>query len=394
MARWEGELVRIACGAAGLGVAPATREEAEAWWEQLRPSPVSLPEPDLDFGSMPGLLEMPAATAAERTLGVRRYGAKASNLGTLYQRIDPALRLGPGFAIPMRYYQEHLVAGGFDETIADLLADDELATDGAARRVALAALRESIAAAPCDPELLAAIGDRIGEVFGDPGVMVRFRSSSNAEDALDFSGAGLYSSRSVCLADDLDGDDAGPSRCDPSEAKERGVCSGLKEVWASLWRPQAYNERAWYGIDHSRAAMAILVNPRAAAERANIVAFTGNPLGPDLDRYLVNAQTGELDVVSSRPGVWPEKDLLTIEDARVVAIERVRGSSELEPGDHVLDDLRLRELGAGLVAIAGLFPVDGTPPEGRRVLLDTEWKITADGRLVIKQVRPFIDASR
>ncbi len=34
--------------------------------------------------------------------------------------------------------------------------------------------------------------------------------------------------------------------------------------------------------------------------------------------------------------------------------------------------------------------IDGTVPSGATVLLDTEWKILSDGRLIVKQVRPFL----
>ncbi|MFL7807254.1 MAG: hypothetical protein AB8I80_01415, partial [Anaerolineae bacterium] len=49
----------------------------------------------------------------------------------------------------------------------------------------------------------------------DPYKNIRFRSSTNVEDSAQFTGAGLYDSFSGCLADDLDGDELGPSICDP-----------------------------------------------------------------------------------------------------------------------------------------------------------------------------------
>ena len=75
--------------------------------------------------------------------------------------------------------------------------------------------------------------------------------------------------------------------------------------------------------------MAILVNTRTTGELANIVAFTGNPLLQGDDRFLINAQVGELAVVSSLPGIWPEKILLTLDAGSVTAIERLRASTEL-----------------------------------------------------------------
>jgi hypothetical protein len=120
------------------------------------------------------------------------------------------------------------------------------------------------------------------------------------------------------------------------------------------------------------------------------VAFSGNPLLRGDARQLINAQAGELDVVSALPGVWPEKDLLTLEGGEVAEIERARGSTELPEGQWVLSDAQLRELGAHLANIVEVYPLDTELPATTRVLLDTEWKVRADGRLVIKQVRPFL----
>ena len=40
--------------------------------------------------------------------------------------------------------------------------------------------------------------------------------------------------------------------------------------------------------------------------------------------------------------------------------------------------------------IESVYPVDGEVPGDQIVLLDTEWKVLVDGRLIIKQVRPFL----
>ena len=406
--RFEGQLVRLECHRRELRVVPATPEQAQAWWDELRPEPVAVAQPDLAWTALVALGELPTDTAEDRARGLARFGAKGANLAALYQRIPPALQLD-GFLVPMHYYDAFMHAGRwtvdlgrgpeeltFSRTIERLLEDTRFAMDAAHRRNLLNGLRAAMRRTPCDPELLAALGDHIRATYDSDTVMVRLRSSSNAEDSLRFSGAGLYSSTSACLADDMDGDERGPSHCDADKNKERGLCRGLTEVWASLWKPQAFEERAWYGIDHGAAAMGVLVNTRSDEEQANMVAFSGIPSsllrGEMDDRYLVNAQIGDQDVVLPEPGVWPEKDLLTLDDAGTVTdIERVRTSSELPEGEYVLDDEQLAQLGAWLREIVRVFPVDGQVPEGRRVLLDTEWKVLEDGRLIIKQVRPFLD---
>ena len=43
-----------------------------------------------------------------------------------------------------------------------------------------------------------------------------------------------------------------------------------------------------------------------------------------------------------------------------------------------------------LYRITQVYPVDDTAPAGSTILIDTEWKIRADGHLIVKQVRPFL----
>ncbi len=402
LASWDGELVKATCDTDTLTVSAATVEEAEAFWAGIRPSPVTLPDPDPSFTELLNLLDLPVADPTERSRSRSRFGGKARNLAWLYQTIDDALQF-PGFGIPVAYYQAFIedntwavdVGAGletlsFAETLSAYLEDETFRTDGQLRQARLAALRGAMTDSPCDPDLLDRLASEILRVFGADNVMVRFRSSSNAEDDLRFNGAGLYESASACLADQLDGDVIGPSRCDPQQDDERDLCRALKQVWASLWNRRAYDEREWYGIDHARAAMGILVNPRTTLEVANAVAFSGNPLGINDPRYLVSAQAGEIDVVSSRPGVWPEQVLLTVSDGAVSDIDYVLSSSELPEGEHVLEVAHLNRMGELLFELSGIYPIDDPLPDGADVYLDTEWKVTQEEALVVKQIRPFL----
>jgi pyruvate, water dikinase len=395
---WEGKLVRLECGNGFFALEAATPEAAQLYWDTLRPPAVAIPEPDRDWRLPNVLLEVPTDTPELRATAVRRYGSKGANLATLYQRLDARYQL-PGFVVAMQNYLDFVethtwtvdLGNGpelhtFAETLNAWLGDSTFRTDGRVRRERLAQLRSAMESAKVELDL----SSLIRTTFGSETLMLRFRSSSNAEDALEFSGAGLYTSASGCLADDLDGDQAGPSRCDASESKEHSVARALARVWASLWNAEAYEEREWYGIDHKRAAIAVLVDPRIQNELANIVAFSGNPTSPGDDRYLVDAQAGELDVVLPDPGVFPEETLLTMAGGTVSAIDRVRGSSELPAGSWVLQDAELEQLGSLLWQIVQVYPVDGEVPQGATVLLDTEWKIRADGSLIVKQVRPFL----
>ncbi len=396
---WADQLVRFECGDTDYSIETASQEDAEAWWESIRPDPVEICAPDTSVSDLPGLLALDTADGTARAEGVCRYGSKGTNLATLYQRIDSAYAF-TGFLIPVAYYDQFvsentwtvdLGAGSsehsFQETLDAWHVDNDFLVDAAVRRERLETLREAMLEAPVDGALVDALGSRIVEVWGNEETMVRFRSSSNAEDALEFSGAGLYESESVCLADETDSDTAGPCRCDPDKNGEKTVSDGLREVWSSLWYMGAWEERDWYGIDQGKVAMGILVNDRSKDEQANMVAFTGNPTSEGDDRFLINAQEGELEVVAAEAGVFPESILLTVEGGTVTEIYRVSPSSEV---DEVLTDEELEELGSVLDDVREVYPVDLEVPEERDLLWDTEWKETSEGRLVIKQIRPYI----
>lgn len=399
LSAWEGELVRLSCREEQWSVTAATLDEAEAFWAGLRPEPVAVPEPDTSTTAMPDLPSLPTATAAERGEAVATYGGKGSALASLYQRYDGPQVLG--VLVPFSAYASFMatttwevdlgegpVEQSFEQTLRAWLEDPAFTGDGVQRRARLEALRAAMEASSPDPEQVAAIAERVVQVWGRTDRMLRFRSSSNAEDSLRFSGAGLYESTSVCVADSLDDDEVGPSCCDPDEPQERTIERGLVRVWASLWSMGAFEERSWYGIDHSRVAMGVLVNERSEDERANAVAFTGNPTAPADPRWLINAQIGDLDVVAGQAGVVPERVLLRVSEGVVESVLRVGSSSELPSGVGVLSEAQLLELGSRLIEIAEVFPVDELAPEGMRVVLDTEWKLRSDGTMLVKQVRP------
>ena len=85
-----------------------------------------------------------------------------------------------------------------------------------------------------------------------PTKKLRFRSSTNVEDTRYFVGAGLYDSFSGCILDDTDGDDVGPSHCDPDEPNERGVFRAIRKVYASFYNLNAYLERLRHGVNGIR----------------------------------------------------------------------------------------------------------------------------------------------
>jgi hypothetical protein len=142
--------------------------------------------------------------------------------------------------------------------------------------------------------------------------------------------------------------------------------------------------------------MSILVSLGFPDEQANGVSFTGNPSRSTDDRYLVNAQLGDEPVVGNDPGIVPEMDLLTMDEdtGQVEKIYRSRSSALTEPGQYVLNDDKLRELGALMCEIERDYPQDTGDYSRDKVLLDLEFKVDGQGQLKVKQIRPFLDKCR
>jgi hypothetical protein len=195
-----------------------------------------------------------------------------------------------------------------------------------------------ILSTPVAPATLAAIEDALLVNFGRYAdkQALRFRSSSNVEDADGFNGAGLYTSNSGSLH---------PAPGQPS------VEDALRATWASYWGSEAFEERRLANVEHLSGSMGCVVHANFPddVERNNGVAtFTVLPLrgqgaaatsgGFVLE---VNQQLGSWSVTNPPPGSehLPEIDRVTLApDDSTPRIERVFGSTLLPPGEHVLDD--------------------------------------------------------
>ncbi|HVR76016.1 MAG TPA: PEP/pyruvate-binding domain-containing protein [Planctomycetota bacterium] len=403
LAPFSGKLVRLEVSLTEYTALEAPLAEAEAWWTEHRPRLSAPPVVDAEYSRLDSLAEMDLSDAV--VPAEARFGGKAVNFARL-QRIltGPFERYGEGgFGIPMHYYLEFMRSNRtrsaldpgrqvtYEQYILELLDVPDFKGDPTVRFELLERFRETIEDdGVVGDALVESLIERIGDVFGSTSAVVRFRSSSNVEDALEFNGAGLYDSTSACAEDDLDGDDAGPSRCDPTQPRERRIARALKLVWASLWNFRAFEERAYYQIPQDRVAMGVLVSIAFLDEAANGVAFTGNPSNSRDRRHVVTAQVGEESVVSPEPGRVAEKNLLEVEDGVVTRIERSVRSSLVPPGTYVLSDETLREMGALLWHIERTLPVDLGPHDRSEVLFDTEFKVEANGDLSLKQVRPFL----
>jgi pyruvate,water dikinase len=373
----EGQWVRFSVGSSDYEITPVSQAEADAWWDENKPSGVQVPGlndtvTDLrDIGAI-----VPAGVAGADLLaaikeGTRAFGGKASNYAAL-SHVE-GLRVPPAFAIPVYYYLQFMRENGFDQQVTALLADPAFVNDPAARELKLEALRDAMRVGVVNADFEALLVSKLTTDF--PGVRMRFRSSTNAEDLDGFTGAGLYTSRSGELAD-----------------PESTVLDAVRRVWSSVWYFRAFEERTYRSIDHAAVGMALLVHRSFPEEEANGVALTNNPFdktGVD-PAFYVNVQYGELSVVQPEPNTSTE-EFLHYFDVQNQPVSYLSNSNLVPSGERVLSPSQVQELGTALDLIRRHFaPAYAVTPWWA---MDVEFKFDAEGDevppLFIKQARPF-----
>jgi hypothetical protein len=213
----------------------------------------------------------------------------------------------------------------------------------------------------------------------DPNKKIRFRSSTNVEDAEKFTGAGLYDSFSGCLADDLDGDEDGPCRCDPNESNERGVFRAIRKVFASFYNDNAFLERLRHDVNEQEVGMALLVHHSFPdeIELANGVATMEKKLSPPHWNIKLATQKGATPVTNPEEGALPEEVSVYAEPGGGMAMTLIHQSNLVILGETVMEwQADYNDLTGLLVAAAQRFEEVTGKTE---YILDFEYKKVAPG---------------
>jgi len=395
-----GSLVRFEVTSESWSLRAATLAEAEAFWSNHVHEPWS-PEADVTTDGLPDFASLGFSDA-------RMIGVKAANLAELYHILPD--NAPNGFAVPFHYYDQFMAtslvtadlcaraqADCLEEgrafaacdaakllclpTSAEvlyahvdrLLADTTFKSDSAVRDASLDSLRWLIRHIPVDPAFGGALDARIVEVLG-ANARVRLRSSTNAEDLPEFSGAGLY--------DSYGADAAGDDRASLE----------IRKVWASVWNWRAVEERSFWGIDQRAVRMGVGVHPSFPDEQANGVMLTLNVADPTVAGFYVNVQKGEVPVTNPTDGAVPE--VFSIVEAPGGGVQVIRQRfSTLSPTTPLMTNGEVAALYQSAASVQRHFaPLYGADPSA--FALDLEFKLHGPARaLIIKQVRPYHDPS-
>jgi hypothetical protein len=377
----EGGWVELCVEAMDWSVRGVTQEEADAWWEEFKPDPLPVSPMDLtvtDLRDEGEILDLDTYSLDDAiTAAVPAFGGKATHYGGL-ALIGDDVPHPTAFVIPVYYFHQHMEQAGLNEVAAAMLEDEQFLGDAATRREMLEELQQEIKNAPIDKEFYALLSAKLEADY--PGIRMRFRSSTNAEDLNGFNGAGLYDSESATLGD----------ASDP-------VDQAVKNVWSSLWSYRAYEEREYYSISHMDIGMAVLCHHSFPDEEANGVAITANiydTTGME-PAFYVNVQLGGESVVQPEAGVTSDI-FLYYYDMPGQPIVYLANSSLTDEDEHVLSTAQTYALGTALSAIHSYFyEVYGSGADfyGMDVefKFDDSWDDDPDDepQLWVKQARPY-----
>jgi hypothetical protein len=302
------------------------------------------------------------------------YGSKAANLGEVV-RLNKLKNFDvpDGFGIPFVYYKEFMESNGFDKIVDDLRDSNDFVHNPSVRRKKLEELRATIQNGKFDEKLKAEIIEKWKGALGGQPVYVR--SSSNAEDTGNFSGAGLYSSVENVTEDEK-------------------IIEAVKTVWASVWNYKAYEARERNFVEHSDTYMAVLIQVGVKMDNGGVM-ITKDPYDKENKGAVYIAVTWGHNVgVTGEQKAIPEQILfspksnsvqvLTRSDQATMFIADVNGGLKEVPFTskrRILSDAVARNLVKIANQIKRMFG---------GVEQDIEWGIMK-GRVYIVQSRPYVE---
>ena len=384
----EGKLVRLTVTASDWTVEEVTQAEAEAFWEEHKPDPVTLPAMDLSVTELRDIEDVTPEPAAGETLrdnikaAVNAFGGKSAHYSILARTDDVPVK--KAFGIPVFYYDQFMKENGFYDKIDALLADPDFVTDAAVRDQALLTLRNEMLLAPVNADFQTALKDKLATDY--PGLKMRFRTSTNSEDLDGFPCAGCYESHSG------------------NPAQWTDVLDAIRQSYASAWLFRTFEERSYYGVDHKSVGMALLVHHNFAAEEANGVAVTNNPFDSSglSPAFYINVQFGgDIEVVHPPAGTTSDQFLYYFSQPNQPT-SYLAHSNQIPEGTTVLTAKQIHSLGMALDAIQNRFSAAYGPGAGVTgwYAMDVEFKFddeadpTQPATLYIKQARPYPTSSQ
>ncbi|NDV60642.1 PEP/pyruvate-binding domain-containing protein [Bacteroides sp. 519] len=295
-------------------------------------------------------------------------GAKAANLGEIKAKMKNII-IPDGFSIPFAQYHTFMKQYGFYNQIREMEKKPEFQSNVDIRKAELEKLRAKIENTVLDKTTSQLWVEQWKSQLHGKGVFVR--SSSNAEDLKNFSGAGLFTTV-------------------PNVKTVSGLEEAVKKVWASVYNFEAYESRRYANIPDSLVMMSVLIQHAADSEISGVM-ITKDPY---------DAQRWDLIYIAAKRGIG----IKVVEGKRIAeqvmysektkAVQIISYSEEntelrlapeggvneipLTEKTRVMSDELIAKLAVQGRKIKQLFKGD----------MDIEWAV-ADDKVIILQARPY-----
>ncbi len=329
-----------------------------------------IPPVDLSVTRLTSLAEM-------RKTDSIAFGAKAANLGEILNAKIPDIAVPDGFSIPFYWYDRFIKDNGLDKRGEVMMDEYDFIHNPRYRRQKLEQFRNAIQKGKFNPQLQRDMLVRWRDQLGYAPVFIR--SSSNAEDLPNFSGAGLYST-------------AANVRTGPA------FIEGVKKVWASLWKMEAFDARVRNYVSQEDVYMSALVQVGVDMQKGGVL-ITKDPFAitAEEEAIYMSVVCGHNSNVVNNKGIpeqilyRPGPDLISVKSLsdqvnslRFAAGGDLRQTNDkcAGPNGRVMTDEDVRRVSKAAIAIRDAFG-DATQ--------DIEWGIM-NGRLYIFQARPYLDS--
>jgi hypothetical protein len=339
-------------------------EAVNTWFDALRPKKNQIPPLNLTRTKIARLDDIRFDMSDS-------FGAKCANLAEMRTFGFSAETIPDGFGVPFHYYRVFMEHNGFFEKIAHIRSDSTFIHDATARDKQLQKFRKEIEKGEMPQWMLDDLA--VMQNAFPKGQPIRCRSSTNNEDLPNFSGAGLYDSKT-------------------QKPDEGHISKSIKQVYASMWNFRAYDEREFYRIDHFAASMGVLCHPNEKDEILNGVGVSADPIYYTDETFYLNNQLGEDLVTNPEALSIPEEIILEVGNKSNADFTVVRFSN-LSNSKLILDKKYMAQMKDHLKVIHNrfkrLFKAENDP----HFSIEIEYKIVKEDYLSIKQARPWLGAN-
>jgi len=307
-----------------------------------------------------------------RKTDARIAGGKGANLGEM---VNAGLPVPSGFVITVDAYERFSTSSGLRSAVAALLRGTNIENSDALEATARA-VRKLVHETPLPDDVRHAIIAAYRQLGAKEATSaVAVRSSATAEDAADYSFAGMHESFMGVRG-------------------EQALLDKVHACWASGYSPRAIYYRLRHGFA-GEMALAVVVQRMVESAKSGVM-FTANPATSDLSQIVIEAAWGLGEAVVAGQ-VTPDRYILDkatlAEIGREVAhkeflLQALDGSGKVTRVDlardarahaPVLTDREIHSLGA----LACKSEVHYAKPQ------DLEFAIDANGKISLTQTRPI-----